>query len=58
MESKKFYWLKLKRDFFKRHDIFLIEGLERGTDISLFYIKLMLESVDHEGRLRFDDEMP
>ena len=58
MESKKFYWLKLKRDFFKRHDIFIIEGMEGGMEISHFYIKLMLESVDHDGELRFNETIP
>ena len=58
MESKKFYWLKLKRDFFKRHDIFIIEGMEDGMAISHFYIKLMLESVDHNGELRFNESIP
>lgn len=58
MESKKFYWLKLKRDFFKRHDIRIIEGLPNGEKVILFYLKLMLESIDHEGELRFSKEIP
>ena len=58
MEEKKFYWLKLKRDFFKRHDIRIIEGMPDGRMISLFYIKLMLESVDHDGELRFSETIP
>ena len=58
MEEKKFYWLKLKRDFFKRHDIRIIEGLPNGEKVILFYLKLMLESIDHEGELRFSKEIP
>ena len=58
MESKKFYWLKLKRDFFKRHDVFAIEGMPEGERIVLFYLKLMLESIDHEGQLRFSESKP
>ena len=27
--SKKYYWLKLQRDFFKRHDIRIIEGKDK-----------------------------
>ena len=57
-EAKKFYWLKLKRDFFKRHDIHIINGMQSGREILLFYIKLMIESVDHEGTLRFSKEKP
>ena len=58
MSDNKFYWLKVKKDFFKRHDIRIIESMENGTEISLFYFKLMLESVDHDGELRFDEETP
>ena len=57
-DGKKFYWLKLKRDFFKRHDIHILNGMEYGREIVLFYIKLMLESVDHEGELRFSKRLP
>ena len=58
MESKKFYWLKLKKDFFKRHDIRIIQKMPNGEQIILFYLKLMLESIDHEGELRFSKELP
>ena len=58
MSDKKYYWLKLKRDFFKRHDIHILNGMEYGREIVLFYIKLMLESIDHEGELRFSEKLP
>ena len=57
-EAKKFYWLKLKRDFFKRHDIRIIEEMENGKDYILFYLKMLLESIDHEGHLRFSETIP
>ena len=57
-ENKKYYWLKLKRDFFKRHDIRIIEEMPNGKDYILFYLKLLLESIDHEGALRFSDTIP
>jgi predicted phage replisome organizer len=56
--NKKYYWLKLKRDFFKRHDIQIIEGMQNGKDYILFYLKLLCESVDHEGNLRFSEQIP
>jgi hypothetical protein len=37
-ENKKYYWLKLKRDFFKRHDIRIIESLDN--------LKEILDSID------------
>lgn len=57
-ENKKYYWLKLKRDFFKRHDIRIVESMPNGKDYILFYLKLLLESIDHEGTLRFSETIP
>ena len=57
-EIKKFYWLKLKRDFFKRHDIKVIESMPNGKDYVLFYLKLLCESIDHNGELRFSATIP
>lgn len=57
-EGKKYYWLKLKRDFFKRHDIRIIEEMPNGKEYILFYLKLLLESIDHEGALRFSETVP
>lgn len=56
--ANKYYWLKLKRDFFKRHDIRVVEEMPNGKDYILFYLKLLVESVDHEGSLRFNDTIP
>ena len=58
MDNKKFYWLKLNKDFFKRHDIRIIEEMPNGKDYILFYLKLLLESVNHEGHLRFSETIP
>ena len=57
-KTKKFYWLKFHKDFFKRPDIRIIESLENGKEILLFYIKLLAESVDWEGYLRINGEKP
>lgn len=56
--SNRYYWLKLKRDFFKRHDIRIIESMPNGKEYILFYLKLLCESVDHDGHLRFNDQIP
>lgn len=57
-DDKKYYWLRLKKDFFKRHDIRIIEDMPNGKDYVLFYLKLLCESVDHEGSLRFSEQIP
>jgi predicted phage replisome organizer len=58
MAEGKYYWLKLKKDFFKRHDIRIIESMPNGKEYILFYLKLLLESIDHEGKLRFNETVP
>lgn len=57
-DNGKYYWLKLKRDFFKRHDVRIIEQMPNGKDYILFYLKMLLESIDHEGELRFSETIP
>lgn len=57
-EVKKYYWLKLQKDFFKRHDIRIIETMPNGKDYIIFYLKLLTESISHEGKLRFNDFVP
>ena len=56
--AERYYWLKLQRDFFKRHDVRIVESMQNGKDYVLFYLKLLCESIDHEGRLRFSDSIP
>lgn len=56
--GKRYYWLKLKRDFFKRHDIRIIEKMPNGKDYVLFYLKMLVESIDHGGKLRFNETIP
>lgn len=57
-QVKKYFWLKLQKDFFKRHDIRIIESMPNGKDYILFYLKLLCESTSHEGNLRFSDTIP
>jgi len=56
--ESRYFWLKLQRDFFKRHDVRIVEGMPNGKDYILFYLKLLCESIDHEGYLRFSDTIP
>lgn len=58
MSEKRYYWLKLPTDFFKRHDVNFIKSLPKGPEIALFYIELMAESVGHDGELRFSKDIP
>mgnify|MGYP001115721498 CR=1 FL=1 len=58
MSVRKYHLLKLKKDFFSRNDIRIVESMPNGKDYVLFYIKMLVESVDQEGKLRFNDVVP
>lgn len=57
-QNKKYYWLKLKDDFFDKDEIKIIEGQPNGKDYIIFYMKLLLKSVKTEGELYFRDTIP
>lgn len=58
MADNKYFWLKLPKNFFSRHDIKIIEAMPNGKEYAYFYVKLMAESITHEGYLRFNDLIP
>lgn len=49
--TKKYYWLKLKEDFFDDDTIEWIEEQPNGEKYSLFYLKLCLKSLKTNGIL-------
>lgn len=51
MSDKKYYWIKLKEDFFEEDVISWIEEQEKGAYYSNFYLKLCLKAMNSEGRL-------
>ena len=51
MGNKKYYWLKLKEDFFEEDAIEWMEEQENGKDYCLFYLKLCLKSLKTNGIL-------
>lgn len=51
MAAKKYYWLKLKSDFFEDDTIQFIEEQENGILYVNFYLKLCLKSLKCEGKL-------
>lgn len=57
-KNKKYYWLKLKEDFFERDEIKIIESQANGKDYINFYFKLLLKSLKTDGTLRFRDAIP
>lgn len=49
--AKKYYWLKLKEDFFDDDAIGWLEEQPKGKEYALFYLKLCLKSLKTDGIL-------
>ncbi|MBR2653988.1 MAG: phage replisome organizer N-terminal domain-containing protein [Lachnospiraceae bacterium] len=57
-DSKRYYWLRLKKDFFHQHQIKVLKSLPNGRLYALIYLELMAESTSHEGQLRYSKLLP
>lgn len=58
MGEKKYYWLKLKENFFSEPDIKLMKSMQNGKDYMILYLQLQLMSLKSEGILRYKDLIP
>lgn len=57
-ETKRYYWLKLKDNFFEREEIQLIESLPNGKEYVLILLKFMMKAINSNGRLVVKDVIP
>lgn len=53
-DNKKYYWLKLKEDFFDKKDIRYLRSLPDGDKLIIIYLKLLLSSIRSEGIVYYD----
>ena len=51
---KRYYWLKLKEDFFHDKEIKKLRRIAGGDTYTVIYLKLMLLSLKSDGRLYYD----
>jgi predicted phage replisome organizer len=58
MADKKYFWLKMPRNFFEKHYIKILRAKDNGDLLVMFYIWMLTESIDHEGRLRYSEDIP
>jgi len=56
--EKKRYWLKLEKGFLQSKYIKIIKAQDNGDKYILFYLALMLESIETIGHLRLSDTVP
>lgn len=53
-KKKRYYWLKLKEDFFNTKEIKKLRRLAGGDTYVIIYLKMLLISINNDGIIRFD----
>lgn len=54
MSTKKYFWLKLKDDFFKTKEIKKLRKIAGGDTYTIIYLKMQLLSIKNGGKLYFE----
>lgn len=54
MANKRYYWLKLKEDFFKSKEMKKLRRVAGGDTYVIIYLKMQLLSLRNEGKLYFE----
>lgn len=52
--SKKYFWLKLKDDFFNQKEIKMLRRIAGGDTHTIIYLKMLLLSLSNNGRIYYD----
>lgn len=52
--AKKYIWLKLQKDFFKRKEIKKLRKLAGGAVYTIIYLEMQLLSLENDGKLYFE----
>lgn len=53
-ETKRFFWLKLKEDFFRQKEIKKLRRLAGGDTFTIIYLKMLLRSLRDGGKLYYE----
>ena len=56
-DNRKYYYLKLKENYFDDDSIVLLESMQDGVLYSNILLKLYLKSLKHGGRLQLDEDI-
>lgn len=57
-ENKKYFFLKLKENFFDTDEMIILESMPDGYLYSNILLKLYLRSLKYDGRLMFNERIP
>lgn len=54
MANKKYYWLKLKEDFFRQKEIKKLRRIAGGDTYTIIYLKMLLLALKNDNKLYFE----
>lgn len=54
MAEKRYFWLKLPKDFFQSKEIKRLRKIAGGDTYTIIYLKLLLKSLETDGKLYFE----
>ena len=57
-ENKRYYWLKLKKDFFDSKMIKILRTFEKGNEMILTFLKIELHSLVNDGYVYYENMLP
>ncbi len=57
-ENKRYYWMKLKKDFFEQKMIKILRTFEGGEKMIMIFLKIQLHSLENDGYIYYENMLP
>ena len=55
MAERRYYWLKLKKDFFNSKRMKKLRAIAGGDTYTIIYLKMLLKAIESDGILKFEN---
>jgi len=57
-DNKKYYYIKLKENFFETEEMIVLESMQDGYKYSNILLKMYLKSLKHDGKVMLNERIP
>lgn len=57
-DKVRYFYIKLTKEWFNRAEIQYLESLPNGSEMAYLYLKLLVDSLGHDGQLRVSETIP
>ena len=58
IENKRYYWMKLKKDFFEQKMIKILRTFANGEKMIMIFLKIQLHSLENDGYIYYENMLP